>query len=200
MKPACKAHGCDRVGDRKGYCSMHYQRMRKHGAVSDDVLSRQPTGRLRQWISEAISYRGDDCLSWPFTKHYNGYGNITIDGRTHMPHRIVCIAVHGAAPSDEHEVAHSCGTPACCTPSHLRWATKKENAADRLTHGTQKHGEAHHKAKLSNADVTYIRNSRGVTHSALAKRFGVSFQTISAIRLGKHRLNDDANFKRREAV
>lgn len=200
MRLRCSEHDCDRPRHAKQLCNMHYQRLWKRGAASDEALSRKPTGELRAWIMAVMSYRGDNCIRWPSSLNRSGYGNITIDGKLHMPHRLVCIAMHGAPPSFEHEVAHACGNSACCNPLHLRWATKKENAADKRLHGTQKSGEAHHNAKLSNEAVAYIRDSRGETQSSLAKQFGVSFQTISDIRRGKHRLNDDVNFAQKEAV
>lgn len=202
MKATCSLPGCSRPSHAKQYCNMHYQRLWKHGSADDKTLSRRPTGELRVWLKNAVSFKGDDCLDWPSAKHHNGYGNVTIGGRSYLPHRIVCAEAHGPAPSCKHEVAHSCGNRACCNPRHLRWATKTENAADRFVHGTQAFGERHHNAKLSDADVTYIRSHKSETLSNLAQRFGVSFQTISDVRRGKHRKRDAThiNYRRREAI
>jgi hypothetical protein len=51
---------------------------------------------------------------------------------------MVCEQVNGPPPSSKHEVAHSCGRghEGCVNRRHLRWATRKENHADRIKHGT----------------------------------------------------------------
>lgn len=65
--------------------------------------------------------------------------------------------------------------------SNLRWDTRKANHADKLIHGTDNRGTKHHKAKLSEDDVHAIRSSLE-SRLALAERYGVSRQHISAIR------------------
>src|SRR3982751_5117101 len=46
-------------------------------------------------------------------------------------HRMVAEAFHGPAPTPKHEVAHWDGDPANNRAANLRWATSKENKADR---------------------------------------------------------------------
>jgi len=69
-------------------------------------------------------------------------------------------------------------------PRHLRWATHRENEADKVRHGTLRKGEAVHAAKLSAAEVAEIRTiyaAGGVTQSDLATRFGTSPGNVSRI-------------------
>lgn len=59
--------------------------------------------------------------------------------------------------------------------SNLSWATKKQNQADRVTHGTHDRGERHHQAKLTEADVLEIRRraATGEPRRSVAKDFGI---------------------------
>jgi len=146
-------------------------------------------GEPLRFIREiAVPYQGDDCLTWPFARITNGYGSVWYEGKVKYPHRIVCELAHGPAPSPRHEAAHSCGKghEGCVNPRHLRWATPKENNADKVNHGTTLRGERSARAKLSAADVRQIRAQRGrETQQSLGNRFGVSPRTIEAIHLNK---------------
>jgi hypothetical protein len=53
-------------------------------------------------------------------------------------------------------------------------------------HGTMPLGEAVHVAKLTEADVRWIRANRGkVTYETMAKRFGMHLQSIYAAAKGR---------------
>lgn len=63
--------------------------------------------------------------------------------RTMKVHTAVCAAFHGVKPSDAHEVAHGDGDQLNNCADNLRWATRKENAADRDDHGRTSRGARH---------------------------------------------------------
>jgi DNA invertase Pin-like site-specific DNA recombinase len=86
-------------------------------------------------------------------------------------------------------VAHNDGNPRNNHISNLRWATAKENLADRHIHGTAPIGEKNYKAKLSGMTDEKIRNirqmlSNNVRQAEIARRFGIAQCTVSEI---KHR-------------
>lgn len=56
-------------------------------------------------------------------------------------HRLTLEAFKGSAPSDAHECAHNDGSKDNNHISNLRWATKKENAQDRILHGATNLGK-----------------------------------------------------------
>ncbi|MBB3411272.1 hypothetical protein FHT87_005225 [Rhizobium sp. BK316] len=185
---SCSISGCDKLQYRKGYCQAHYRRLLRHG---DPLAGGTFEGDPLRFINEvAMLHTSDECLSWPFSKGRNGYGQIRIDGKTATASRYVCELAHGAPPTPKHEAAHSCGKGhlGCISPGHLDWKTKTENQADRLVHGTLMRGERHGQAKLTENDVRDILALKGnVTQSKMAKRFGVTRQTISYIQCGKRR-------------
>ena len=101
-------------------------------------------------------------------------------------HTAMLTAFVGPKPPNQ-QAAHGDGNRARSILSNLRWATVRENAADRRLHGTQLFGEKSPNAILTEVQVREILSRpRGVGSGfKLAEEFGVSFQTISLIRLGK---------------
>jgi hypothetical protein len=130
------------------------------------------------WLHNvALKHFADECLLWPFGKFGVGYGAY----RKGTAHVAVCRAAHGEPPVMGMEVAHACGNRLCVAPVHLRWATRAENQADRLKHGTDWRGEKHAQAKLTEQQVHAIRqDERG--SRAVAADYGVRPRTIRQIR------------------
>lgn len=138
----------------------------------------------REFFEAALQYSGNSCLLWPYALQTNRYSKIGIDGKVQTAHRAVCLAVHGPAP-EGHDAAHSCGNRTCLTPKHLRWATKIDNAADMVAHGTVLAGELNPQAKLSRAQVEHIRAMKGIMlQKDLAAAHGVTQALISKVQRG----------------
>lgn len=71
-------------------------------------------------------------------------------------------------------------------PKHLRWATQKENIADKKAHGTHQAREKHGMAKLTSKDVERIRSLRGEMYQwQIAEQYGISQTNVSAIQRGE---------------
>lgn len=144
-----------------------------------------PKGAVARWLHGAVRYAGDICLLWPFATNGNGYGILQRDARKQFAHRVVCQAVHGAAPDGMTDCLHSCGNPLCVAPRHLRWGTPSENAQDMISHGRDGRGGApgvsNCNAKLTDADVIAIRASRA-RPSDLAEEYGVTRGVIWCVR------------------
>ena len=184
METLCSVDGCNNQARRKGWCGAHYHRWRRHG---DPASGRTLLGAPGQFLEAVvIPHTGADCLAWPFARDPYGYGKISRSGRMDRVNRVVCAAVHGPAPSPEHEVAHSCGNGhgGCCNPQHLRWATHIENMADCVKHGTAARGER--VSKITEADVRSIRSLRGhATQREIAARFGINQSQVCLIQTGQ---------------
>ena len=143
-------------------------------------------GEARAFFEAAKAYEGDDCLLWPFTGNDRGYGQLKEDGRMVYVHRRMCEHAHGAAPTPDHEAAHSCGKRGCLNKRHLRWDTHLGNHADRIDHGTSNRGEANGIAKLTEQTVHEIRAAlaQGERRRSIADRYGLTVSAISHVAKG----------------
>lgn len=126
----------------------------------------------------------DDCWEWTGKwKLPAGYGMVTIrnDGKrsTATASRIAYALANGLVEFPERDlvVCHTCDNPPCCNPTHLWLGTSKENTEDSVVKGRAAY-------KLTNADVLAILES-DETGVVLAKRFGVTPDIVSKIRLGR---------------
>lgn len=95
-------------------------------------------------------------------------------------HRLVMLAFVGPCP-DGHEVAHADGNRLNPRLENLRYATRKENVADAMAHGTATRGYKNGRAKLSSEQVIAIRNDLRPL-SVVATEYGVSKTTISNLK------------------
>jgi hypothetical protein len=153
---------------------------------------------LEQRLVAMSSVNADTgCLEWFAAKDGGGYGMIRIGRRTCRAHRI-SFEVHFGPIPDGMCVCHRCDNRLCIKPSHLFLGTQTENMADRDSKGRQPRtrGERHGSAKLSEVDVSVIRNAEGGRGllTALAKQFGVSRTQIANVRAGKnwsHRITEE---------
>lgn len=184
MKKACSISGCGAEAKARGWCSKHYQKWAKY---SDAAAGKEgtPAGAPMLFIERAVSYDGDECLIWPYGVAGAGYGVVDVGGVQKYAHRIVCKATKGPPPSEKHEVAHGCGNGSlgCLTKRHLRWATRAENFADKLLHGTDNRGDKS-STKLSSSDVLKIRSRYavgGISQTSLGREFGVGQSYVSQI-------------------
>ncbi len=170
---------------RGGFCYSHYSRKKRHGTP---LGGRTPPLASLEWLREQVSNESVECLIWPFGCNDKGYGEVHYAGAQRLAHRVMCTMVHGPAPSPDHDAAHSCGNGAggCVNGLHLRWATKKENAADKISHGTHGRGANNSMAKLTEEAVHIIREllSANSLHQDVADLFGISRTVVTRIANG----------------
>lgn len=182
----CHADGCSKPAAKRGrnshlqrkYCCRHERAKYLHG---DDFLQFcKPEVDAKEFLSNLVSDPPEGCVHWPKKARSRGYGLIMFRGRQIGAHCASCELFHGPAPTAKHEVAHNCGVRDCVNPKHLRWATRKENMADRLTHGTMIHGEATHNAVLTEKIVRDIRaaHAQNVSNRVIAETFGLPRGTV----------------------
>lgn len=124
----------------------------------------------------------DECVLWPFSVGGPGYGQAWVNKKVVTAHRHMCEAAHGPAPEGT-EAAHLCGVRRCVNPKHLRWATRRENQADKATHGTLRYGERHQNAKLTEKQARAIFHDTR-THQEIADDYGVGRRTVGRIKDG----------------
>lgn len=127
----------------------------------------------------------------------SGYRNIRAmaDGKrmTALSHRVVWLAINGPIPPGL-TINHKNGCKSDNAPSNLELATD----SDQMQHATRvlKRGKAAHQngernpyAKLTDAQAQEIREARatGLTCSAIAARYGVTYQQVWRIARGLSR-------------
>ena len=178
----CSIPGCGKKHNAKGLCHNHYRLNWKYGRT--ERVRGTPSGAPMEFLNSTLAVSPKSCVLWPYAKDQNGYAKIWVDGRMQPVNRIVCEAAHGPPPSPKHQAAHRCGRSSCISPFCLRWATRRENEADKLIHGTASRGERQGSSKLKTRDVEEIRSvyaTGNSSHAKLAKRFGVSEKAIQLI-------------------
>lgn len=122
----------------------------------------------------------------------DGYLRTQFDGKTRCVHRVVAYAF---VPSDVGKdfVNHKDGNKQNNNASNLEWCTRSENILHAYKNSLipSPSGTANGRCKLTEADVSiiisnYIPGDKEFGAAALAKRFGVARQTISAVATGQN--------------
>lgn len=158
----CKFEVCEKKVTARGFCSKHYQRHRKHGDPS--VVKARSSPAQDFYRDVVLTWeKEEECLIWPHSRSPSGYAQLRMDGQLRDVHLWACEDRHGPKPSPRHNVAHACGRGrgGCVNPAHLRWATRVENEADKIEHGTSNRGKNNGQAKLTEAEVREIRSLEG---------------------------------------
>lgn len=122
----------------------------------------------------------DECVLWPYSVEYNGYGHFGYNGKLYRAHKFMCELVHGPSPLPELEASHSCGVAACINPRHLSWETHSENEKRKREHGTIRggakgpEGNGGSRTYLTKEQIDDIRSSKGkVSADFLAEKYGL---------------------------
>lgn len=149
-------------------------------------------GRVRRAIDSPR--RSGTSPGYVLTPHGNKRGYLSVGlrdrrGERHTidVHRLVANAFLGPRPTNRHDVAHNDGNPANNAIGNLRWATRAENMADCIAHGTARRGERIHNTKLTQDIVRSIRerHRRGEKQRAIAASLSVSPGLVNQIVLGR---------------
>lgn len=153
--------------------------------------------------------KGAACWLWTAGMVPTGYGKISIDARVlgvtkqrvFPAHRLAWALANGPIPEGLF-ILHSCDTPACVNPAHLRPGTAEENYANAKSrgrntegprHGSKSspeglmRGEAHYRAKLTEAQVIEARSlfSTGDTCVSLAEKYSVTTASMQCALRGR---------------
>lgn len=154
------------------------------------VFSPEPrAGRCQRFLDQVVMpYDGEECIKWPFARGGKGYGYMRVNGVHQVVHRYICKLANGEPPSEIHEASHTCGNgfEGCVSKRHLLWKTPKENAADKIIHGTVNNGERNGASKLNRQQVLQIYGLKGKqSQRAVADQYGISGAQVRLIQLGK---------------
>ena len=122
------------------------------------------------------------CWDWTGCHSTNGYGKVSFNNKSDYAHRVIWQLVFGPIP-DGLFVCHHCDNKSCVNPDHLFLGTPNDNIQDAVKKGRTAKGEARPDSVLTEADVIAIRSSN-LTHTELAKKFGICRQHVSDVQRG----------------
>lgn len=95
--------------------------------MTDNLALPKVYGSIADRIANRVSTEPNSgCWVWLGSVGRNGYGTITIDGRTRMAHRASYEAFVGPIPPRLH-IDHKCKVRCCVNPGHLEPVTVAEN-------------------------------------------------------------------------
>ena len=189
----CSVEGCGSPAHTRQLCSAHYRRLLRHGTPTGGGRSKNrslnPSDRL--WPRVDRSGGPDACWPWTGPDNGNGYGTLTVGGRTVLAHRLAYELSKGEIPIGLH-VCHACDNRPCCNPSHLWLGTPADNMQDAVSKGRTARGDAvvtsrgeeHRWAKLTDQDVLEIRRLCLVRGGGVraARMFGITETHVSRIK------------------
>lgn len=152
-----------------------YQPVRevRHMAASDH------TSRDSFWSRVRVGDKSE-CWEWARSVNKYGYGDIQHWTGHRCAHRVAAHLAFGGLGRGV-VVRHKCDNPRCCNPAHLIIGTHADNVADRVARDRSAKGSANGRAILVEQQVREILGS-DLSHRALADSYGVSAETIRAIR------------------
>lgn len=135
------------------------------------------------------------CHLWVGRIMHKGYGHFSVGTTTVRAHRFAYERKHGPIPNWM-MVCHKCDVRACVNPDHLFLGTAQDNMQDCVskgravncgTSGRDQSGEKNYRAVLNEGKVKQIRAdvAAGMSRRAAGRKYGVHFQTVTAIILGR---------------
>lgn len=142
------------------------------------MAAKQKMSEVERFMSK-IHKAENGCWLWSAYRMKNGYGLFRTPAKNELAHRASFRLFNG--PLDTRDVMHSCDTPACVNPEHLKLGTRKENMQDAKQKMRMRVGELHGRAKLTNEQVEFARTAKGLQRE-IAEILGVTQGHISFIR------------------
>jgi hypothetical protein len=171
-------------------------RVRRHEAAAlarAAKAAKTPAMEERFWSK--VERRGEDeCWPWKagVRNKSEGYGAFGLNGRQWVATHVALLLSSLSVPPNA-EVCHSCDWPPCCNPRHLFIGTRQINCADKVRKRRHAFGERGF-SRLNEVQAKEIKTFAPSLHprakspvkTQLARRFGVTESTISAIWSGQN--------------
>lgn len=140
----CKLVACNRASKQRGYCGLHYQRLRSAGKL---YAAPKPTRAQVLWSKINLDGPYPDasdvlvtapntrCWVWTGSRSNGRYGSFRLGTKTVQAHRAAYILLVGQL-SDDLVLDHLCRNNVCVNPTHLEPVTQSENTLrGKLGHG-----------------------------------------------------------------
>jgi len=115
---------------------------------SADILANDSSFVSRFCAKVALSIHSDEfglipgvasgCWLWQARRNKDGYGQFRVGRTIYFAHRVAFMLGYGRWPSSSLMVLHSCDTPGCVNPAHLREGAATDNLNDTYARGRRK--------------------------------------------------------------
>lgn len=131
----CEIGGCGRKYYARGVCELHYKRWNEYGRLE----LAQPRGPLEDRFFAKIDKTSSKCGCWLWAgaRTGKGYGAIQEAGKGSkmvLAHRL-SYTIHKGPIEKGLLILHSCDTPQCVNPDHLRAGSQSENILESFAKG-----------------------------------------------------------------
>lgn len=179
IKP-CAVDGCRDWATKLQYCSVHHSRFVRNGDP-EITTTTTPIGEPMKFFESCMKLDTDECIIWKYSIGSHGYGDMRVNGKNILVHRMSLELSCGPPVGDKKFALHSCHVRSCFNPRHLRWGTPRDNALDTVLCGRN---PSKSRRKLTDEQVVFARDI-SFSQSEMAKKLGVSASLIQAIRDGR---------------
>jgi hypothetical protein len=122
VRRGCEVTGCVRPHVAKGYCTLHYERLKRTGSLTARPKAQGLEDALRLYTRRDES----GCLIWSGNLTERGYARTRVGGKNKYIHIAVWEAVYGPVTPGK-ELDHRCRVTNCVAIEHLREFTRLEN-------------------------------------------------------------------------
>lgn len=119
---SCAVEGCERAHKAKGYCRMHWDRLKRRG-TTDKFDPQYPT--VEESLRTRVKRVGD-CIEWTGALTPSGYGSLRVNRVAYYTHRLSWEQANGPIPKGL-VIDHICRNPSCLNVDHLRAITQAQN-------------------------------------------------------------------------
>lgn len=135
---------------------------------------------------DRVDKSSNGCWLWKGPLLKDGYGQFNLNRKNLSAHRFSYMYYHGDIPVG-FLVRHTCDTPKCCNPEHLKLGTPKDNYHDAKNKGRHSHGSKHGNSKYTEKEIANVKKllNEGKTTTTVAYMTKVSVHVINDIRRGK---------------
>lgn len=138
-----------------------------------------------------IEEQSSGCIHWTGTISRLGYGQIGVNNKTFLSHRLVANAILGPIPKDKPFVCHTCDNPKCLNPDHLFYGSPKDNSQDMSKKKRFKPqiGVSNNSSKLTEEQVKEIKillQIGEMTQKEIGEIYNVADNTVCGINTGKY--------------